>query len=99
IPLAIELAASRAASIGIETVAAELATSGEAAGYLDGVVEWSARLLSPTQRRLLRQLAVFGGAVGPADVALVGRLRGWWDEDEVGHDALAELVESNLLVA
>ncbi len=73
IPLAIELAAARATSLGVEHVAARL---GERFALLTGgrrtalprhqtlraTLDWSYRLLSGAERELLNCLAVFAGA-------------------------------------
>lgn len=99
IPLAIELAASRAATLGIGTVARELDREASPTGYLDAAVDWSIELLSPEQRRLLAHLSVVEGALRPTDAATIGQHLGWWDDDRGGRDDLEELVESNLLSA
>ncbi len=70
IPLAIEFAASRAATIGLQQVAARLAdrfglliqgrrTASPRHQTLRAVLDWSYDLLSEPERYLLRQLAVF----------------------------------------
>ncbi len=70
IPLAIELAAARAASLGVEVVAARLddhlglLTSGRRTALprhqtLRATLDWSYDLLSEQERRVLRSLAIF----------------------------------------
>jgi predicted ATPase/DNA-binding winged helix-turn-helix (wHTH) protein len=72
IPLAIELAAARAAALGVEQVAARLAdrfhllTGGRRTALprhktLRATLDWSHELLSETERVLLRRLSVFAG--------------------------------------
>ncbi|MEE6263066.1 ATP-binding protein [Plantactinospora sonchi] len=71
IPLAIELAAARTASLGLDTLRAAL---GSGLRVLDGgrgydhrhhslraVLDWSHRLLDPAEQALFRQLSVFSG--------------------------------------
>jgi predicted ATPase len=73
IPLAIELAAARAAALGIEEVAArlddrfQLLTGGRRTALprhqtLRATLDWSYELLAEFERVLLRRLAVFAGA-------------------------------------
>jgi predicted ATPase/DNA-binding winged helix-turn-helix (wHTH) protein len=73
IPLAIELAAARAATLGIETLAARLddcfrlLTGGRRTALprqqtLRATLDWSHDLLSKSERVILRRLAVFTGA-------------------------------------
>jgi predicted ATPase len=72
IPLAIEFAAARAATLGIEQVAAglrdrfELLTTGRRTALprhrtLRATLDWSFELLSEAERELLRRLAIFSG--------------------------------------
>jgi predicted ATPase/DNA-binding winged helix-turn-helix (wHTH) protein len=72
IPLAIELAAARAASMGIDGLAAQLAdrfrllTTGRRAALprhqtLRGALDWSHELLTEPERVVLRRLAIFAG--------------------------------------
>lgn len=70
LPLALELAANRAASLGVDVLASRI---DDALDLLDddiarpgprglrGVLDWSYRLLDETDQRLLRTLAVFEG--------------------------------------
>lgn len=72
IPLAIELAAAAASNLGIADLSANLQQSLEAAvpprggpvrhATLHAALDWSYRLLSEGERRMLRRLAVFNGA-------------------------------------
>lgn len=98
LPLAIELAAARAATLGVEEVAALLAEgSGSVLPGLDDVVDWSVRLLTPSQRRLLSLVSVITGEFD-REIAdgLVGRTPAT-EVTDVAAD-LAELVEAHLLV-
>jgi predicted ATPase/DNA-binding winged helix-turn-helix (wHTH) protein len=72
IPLAIEFAAARAATLGIEQVAVglrdrfELLTSGRRTALprhrtLRATLDWSFELLTEAERELLRRLAIFAG--------------------------------------
>jgi predicted ATPase/DNA-binding winged helix-turn-helix (wHTH) protein len=72
IPLAIELAAARTVALGIEELAARLSdrfqllTGGRLTALprhqtLRATLDWSHRLLTETERVVLRRLAVFGG--------------------------------------
>src|SRR5499427_1970972 len=88
IPLAIEFAAARAATLGPEQVAAglrdrfALLTSGRRAALprhrtLRMTLDWSYDLLSEPERRLLRHLAIFpAGFTLPAAAAVVDDLDG-----------------------
>ncbi len=86
LPLALELAASRAASMGLRGLLDTLAepaqldldvlrggrrTAGPRHRSLRDVVEWSYGLLDEEQRRLLVQLGTFAGAVDEAAVRAV----------------------------
>ena len=99
LPLALELAASRAATLGVETVLRWLQTRpvDEPLRDLRSVVEWSAQLLTAEQRRLLSHLAVFADGFSAEDVERVGVRLGPWECDGGPVGALEELVESNLL--
>jgi predicted ATPase/Tfp pilus assembly protein PilF len=72
IPLAIELAAARVTALGTEQIASRLEESfrllsggrDEAAPHhrtIQACIEWSYRLLSPEEQRLLQRLALFAG--------------------------------------
>ena len=75
LPLAIELAAARAASLGIERLRVLLTEQGGRLDMTDGArdprhrsmsdaIEWSYRLLSPAAREALDRLSVFTGGFG-----------------------------------
>ncbi|GAA4471822.1 LuxR family transcriptional regulator [Rhodococcus olei] len=79
LPLAIELAASRAASLGVEEIAAHmddqfgLLTSGNRAAMrhhrtLEAAMDWSYRLLRPAEQHLFDRLAIFAGSFGIEEV-------------------------------
>ena len=102
LPLAIEMAAARAATLPLAELAERLddldrlassRRSGEARHQtLGAVVEWSEALLDETDRHLLAELSVFAGAFDEADVeAVTGR--------PSPLDALCRLAERSLLVA
>lgn len=105
IPLAIELAAARAASLGIRTVAESLndpisllkrgkRTAPQRQQTLRATLEWSFSLLSEIERRLLEYLSVFAG---PFDGASALEVASDW---LVGHDfedALAGLSAKSLI--
>lgn len=97
LPLALELAASRAAAVGLSEVRGRLWTDliEPSSGNLSAVVEWSYRLLTEEQRRLLDMLSVFVGDFDPGEVQAVAR---YLDprKGEVAQ-ALAALVEASLL--
>ena len=69
IPLAIELAASRAGTLALEDLTEGLdvrrgmpmAGPGDASRTLDALIEWSYDLLSPSERTLFARLSVFAG--------------------------------------
>src|SRR5205823_8375005 len=73
LPLAIELAAARVRTLGVETIAARLGdrfrllTAGNRAApqrhqTLRAAIEWSDELLDEPERLLFRRLAVFAGS-------------------------------------
>ena len=97
LPLALELAASRAATSGVSGVLARLPT--EVWGGADGlaaVVTWSYELLEPEQQTVLDSLSVFAGDFTEEAVAgVLGNLPGWTGSAGA---VLAELVESSLVV-
>lgn len=96
LPLALELAASRAATSGGTGVLARLPT--EVWGGADGlaaVVTWSYELLEPDQQTLLDCLSVFtGDFTAEAVTGLVAHVPSWCGE---AAPVLAELVESSLV--
>ncbi|MEV4137368.1 hypothetical protein AB0J72_34980 [Dactylosporangium sp. NPDC049742] len=82
LPLAVELAAARAALLSVPEVRRLLAdrfrvlADAKAAGpehhrTLRAALDWSYRLLSPDKQALLRQLAVFQGGFTPAAAAVL----------------------------
>jgi len=84
IPLAIEFAATRAAALGLEQVAARLddrftlLTSGRRTALprhrtLRAMLDWSYELLPEAERRLFRRLAVFSAGFTLEAAAAVGR--------------------------
>jgi predicted ATPase/DNA-binding winged helix-turn-helix (wHTH) protein len=106
IPLAIEFAAARAATLGVEQVASglrdrfELLTSGRRTALprhrtLRATLDWSYRLLSEAERDLLRHLAIFAGPFS-LDAARAVAAEGTSNMDV--SDALADLVSKSLLV-
>jgi predicted ATPase/DNA-binding winged helix-turn-helix (wHTH) protein len=108
IPLAIELAASRVAALGIEEVAArlddrfQLLTDGRRTALprhqtLRATLDWSYELLPEPERTVLRRLAVFAGPFAlEAPIAVVA-------SPEIAPsevvDGLFNLVEKSLVVA
>jgi predicted ATPase/DNA-binding winged helix-turn-helix (wHTH) protein len=108
IPLAIELAAARAAALGIEGLARRLdlrfhvLTGGRRTALprhqtLRATLDWSHRLLSEPDRIVLRRLAVFAGSFSleaAASVVADSALAEW---EVIGR--IAELVDKSLVVA
>ncbi len=108
IPLAIELAAARAAALGIEGLARRLdlrfhvLTGGRRTALprhqtLRATLDWSHRLLSEPDRIVLRRLAVFAGSFSleaAASVVADPALPEW---EVIGR--IAELVDKSLVVA
>lgn len=105
-PLAVELAAARAATIGAAAVAEQLASgrrgaylatlSGSPAatgrgGSVASTVEWTEMLLSSAAARLLHRLAVVPGSFGPEVAAALG------DDVDAPSDLLAELAGLHLV--
>ncbi|TDC58829.1 hypothetical protein E1200_32905, partial [Actinomadura sp. GC306] len=96
LPLALELAASRIAVLGLEPVRDRLAAEDLALldehgpGGLHSVIDWSYRLLTPAQRDLLSLLTVFPADFDPAMVEELVT-------DRPATEDLAALVESSLL--
>lgn len=99
LPLALELAASRAASLGVAEVRERLHTEvvDSPSGDLSRLVEWSYRLLTQEQRRLFACLSVFADDVTAEAVRGMTAYLGSWSGDAT--DALAELAESSLIAA
>ncbi|HVC31303.1 MAG TPA: winged helix-turn-helix domain-containing protein [Steroidobacteraceae bacterium] len=108
IPLAIELAAARAAALGIEGLARRLdlrfhvLTGGRRTALprhqtLRATLDWSHRLLSEPDRIVLRRLAVFAGSFSleaASSVVADSALAEW---EVIGR--IAELVDKSLVVA
>ena len=106
LPLAIELAAARTASIPVGRIAARLDRRFSVVGRsyrgslphhetLRGSIEWSHDLLEEPEKVLLRRLAVFAGSFDLlAAEAICGDAQ--LDEDDV-LDVLARLVEKSLV--
>jgi predicted ATPase/DNA-binding winged helix-turn-helix (wHTH) protein len=108
IPLAIELAAARAAALGIEGLARRLdlrfhvLTGGRRTALprhqtLRATLDWSHRLLAEPDRIVLRRLAVFAGTFSleaAASVVADPALAEW---EVIGR--IAELVDKSLVVA
>ncbi|HZJ27695.1 MAG TPA: hypothetical protein VFF40_11910 [Acidimicrobiia bacterium] len=106
LPLALELAAARVRSMGIDTLAARLHQRIELLGQtqrgadgrqrtLHHLVEWSHDLLEPQEQKVFEQLAVFAGGFDlPAAEAVC--LIGPQDSPTVG--TLAGLVDKSMVV-
>ena len=104
IPLALELAAARGATLSLDELAAQLdrrfsrlsATRRDAVPRqrtLDASVRWSHDLLTASEQVAFRRLAVFSGWFRPADaVAIVG------DEVDHGSDLVRRLVDQSLVM-
>lgn len=108
IPLAIELAAARAAALGIEGLAARLddrfrlLTGGQRTALprhqtLRATLDWSYELLPATERVVLRRLAVFAGVFTLESAAAVVATADIDAADVV--DYLANLVAKSLVTA
>lgn len=108
LPLAIELAAARARSLPVETIAARL---GEAFSILKGgartsaprqqtlraAVDWSYALLGPKQRRVFNLLSVFVGGFTVDAAEAVTIASGVPARDAL--DLVSDLVDQSLVVA
>jgi predicted ATPase/DNA-binding winged helix-turn-helix (wHTH) protein len=108
IPLAIELAAARAAALGIEEVAGRLddrfrlLTGGQRAALprhqtLRATLDWSYELLSAPERIILRRLAVFAGAFSLEAASVVAASLELAPAEVV--DGLSNLVAKSLVAA
>jgi predicted ATPase/DNA-binding CsgD family transcriptional regulator len=103
-PLAIELAAARSSSLGLDGLLTGLddhlrllsrpSSTGDRHGSLRTVIDWSHRLLDDSERAAFRQLGVFVGAFdlpAAATIAGGGDLAG-------ASDLIGRLVDKSLLV-
>jgi predicted ATPase/DNA-binding winged helix-turn-helix (wHTH) protein len=108
IPLAIELAAARAAALGTAEIAARLddrfhlLTSGHRRALprhqtLQATLDWSYELLPEPERAVLRRLAIFAGGFALAEASAVVTDADTAAPDVVHH--LANLVAKSLVVA
>lgn len=108
IPLAIELAAARAAALGVEGIATQLRdsfrllTGGRRTALprhrtLRATLDWSYDLLAEAERVVLRRLAIFASGFGLEAAATVA------GGDDIGQsdfvDRLSQLVSKSLVVA
>ncbi len=107
IPLAIELAAARVSAMSVEQIAARLEdrfclftgadkTAQLRQQTLRASIDWSVDLLSPAERRLFQQLAVFAGGCTLAAAEAVGA-----NDDKSANavlNDLIQLVEKSLLM-
>jgi predicted ATPase/DNA-binding winged helix-turn-helix (wHTH) protein len=107
IPLAIELAAGRAATLGIEVLAARLddrfrlLTGGRRTALvrhqtLRAMLDWSHDLLSEPEREILRRLSIFAGAFSVEAVSAVAANSELTPLEVV--DGLSNLVTKSLVV-
>jgi len=107
IPLAIELAAARAATLGVRQVASGLSerftlltnqrrTALPRHQTLRASLDWSYQLLPPQEQRLLRRLAVFAGDFGLQAVLAV--VNGGETEPIDVTESIANLVSKSLVV-
>lgn len=102
IPLAIELAAARSASLGVDGLLAglddrlRLLTSGPAGRHrsLRAVIDWSHDLLDSDERALFRRLGCFAGAF---DLAAASEVAGDGDMAATS-DVVGRLVDKSLLI-
>ncbi|HUB11506.1 MAG TPA: hypothetical protein VMB34_06075, partial [Acetobacteraceae bacterium] len=108
IPLAIELAAARAATLGIEGLADRLGdrfhllTGGRRTALprhrtLRATLNWSFDLLPEPERMILRRLAVFAGSFGLEGAGVIAASAGLAASDVV--DGVANLVAKSLVSA
>ena len=108
IPLAIEFAAARAATLGIEQVAAGLRdrfallktarrTALPRHRTLHATLDWSYKLLTDAERLLLQRLAIFSGSFTLAAVIAVTDRNEGPEADIV--DGVANLVAKSLVIA
>lgn len=106
LPLAIEMAAARLPTLGVDDLEALLTnrlellrsadrTSADRHRTLDALIAWSEDLLAEEERDLLAAMSVFAGPVAAADIAAVVGL----DVAELATGPLAGLVDKSLVVA
>jgi predicted ATPase/DNA-binding winged helix-turn-helix (wHTH) protein len=106
IPLAIEFAAARVATLGLQQVAARLddrfalLTSGRRMAIdrhqtLRATLDWSYRLLSESEKRLFRRLAVFSGGFTLEAAAAI--MKDEEDSSTIALDDIASLVSKSFL--
>ncbi len=106
LPLAIEMAAARLPTTGVDELLELLdtrldllrssdRTADDRHSTLRALIEWSQNLLRPEASRLLADLSVFAGPVSAADVAAVTAV----DAAELVTGPLADLVDRSLVVA
>ena len=103
-PLAIELAAARSSSLGLDGLLAGLddhlrllsrpSSTGDRHGSLRTVIDWSHRLLDESERVAFRQLGVF---VGAFDLPAAATIAGGGDLAGTS-DLIGRLVDKSLLV-
>jgi predicted ATPase/DNA-binding winged helix-turn-helix (wHTH) protein len=106
VPLAIELVAARAHTLGFDVLTASLddslllllkgrRTSTARHQSLSGALDWSYKLLTPTEQVILRRLAIFSGSFSLESAAGVARGEGV-DEKDVA-EAVLSLTAKSLL--
>ncbi len=106
IPLAIEFAAARVATLGLQQVAERLddrfalLTSGRRMAIdrhqtLRATLDWSHRLLSESEKRLFRRLAVFSGGFTLEAAAAI--MKGEENDETIALDDIASLVSKSFL--
>jgi predicted ATPase/class 3 adenylate cyclase len=108
IPLAIELAAARAATLGLAAVDAALddrfsilsggrRRSVDRHGTMRATIDWSYRLLDDDERRLFKWLAVFPNGFELDAASHIARLLGI--SEPATHDVVASLVHKSMIAA
>jgi len=108
IPLAIELAAARAATLGVEALNHHLADSLRilTGGYrtamprhqtMRATLDWSYRLLTDSERALFRRLGSFVGGFTLGAVRFIAEKEGWCDTDNC--EAFSGLISKSMISA
>jgi predicted ATPase/DNA-binding winged helix-turn-helix (wHTH) protein len=108
IPLAIELAAARAATLGVETLNYHLGDSLRilSGGYrtamprhqtMRATLDWSYRLLTTSERALFRRLSSFVGGFTLDAVRFLAEKEGWCDADSC--EAFSGLISKSMISA